>query len=502
MHPQTGDKSRELALSIDVGTSSARVMLWDTDGHEVEPVRSQRTYRMDTTPDGGVEMDINSLASHVELCIDEALQQAGQLTQNIKLVGISTFWHSCLGIDDNGGPITPLISWADRRAGSVIHELKKSLDPKRLHERTGCPLHPSYYPARLAWLKQSSPSIYKKAARWVSPGEYFFARWFGEKCRNISVSMASATGLFNQKSRRWDAETISALGISEEKLAPIAEENDRVQGLTPSFSARWPALKEVPFFFPIGDGACSSIGSGGTDPDTIVINLGTSGAMRVVWDERKNEEPGETPEGLWRYRVDANRAIAGAAFSDGGIVYEWMLRTLQLPPADQLERELSSLAPGSGGESFLPYLAGERSPGWNPERKAEIAGLTLSSSPLSILQASMEGVALQFAWANHALKTLFPANHRISASGGGLGHSPVWAQMFADVLGCPIQMTEESEASSRGAALLAMESAGIITVMPAPRAGSLLMPRNEHHYVYKELLSSQLQLYHSKMETD
>src|SRR5207237_1066979 len=111
-------------------------------------------------------------------------------------------------------------------------------------------------------------------------------------------------------------------------------------------------------------------------------------AIRVLWEENPAQQL-TPPSGLWRYRVDARRPLMGAAFSDGGSVYAWMTRTLQLPPAEELEGLLARLEPGSHDLTFLPFLAGERSLGWNPDARAALTGMNLDTRPLDILAAAM-----------------------------------------------------------------------------------------------------------------
>lgn len=488
-----------LTLTLDIGTSSTRVLLWDTQGREVDGVRAQIPYAMHTTQDGGVEMPMEEMLAYVGTCMDLALTQAGERAQAIRAVGISTFWHSLVGADADGSPLTPIYSWADARAGAVARRLRKDLDAEAIHVRTGCVIHPSYYPAKLVWLRETQPELFYKVKRWISPSEYLFRRWFGMQALEVSVSMASGTGLFHQERGTWDAETLATIQIPQETLSPIVDLKQSVQGLTTEFAHRWPALKDVPFFPAVGDGACGNVGSGCVSPDRFAINLGTSGAIRAVWDQTTAPETAHTavPTGLWRYRVDSRRPIIGAAFSDGGHVYAYLTRILQLPQGDELQKQIAAIAPGDHDLTFLPFLAGERSMGWNPDAQGALVGLNLDTTPVEILRSAMEAVALRFALAARSLHLLFPQANQIIASGGALGHSPVWTQMFCDALGQPLTLAAEAEASSRGAALLAMEAAGIISATSdtTARTGETFQPDAARHSRYDELLDAQQQLY-------
>ena len=499
-----------LALSLDVGTSSTRVLLWDGRGREVDGVRAQVQYQMHTTEDGGVEMPAGELLAHVSDCLDQALAQMGDKAGAIQCAGMSAFWHSVVGLDADGNPITPLYNWADQRSASVAQRLRRDLDAHAIHQRTGCVLHSSYYPAKLVWLRETQRELYDRVARWASPSEYLYGCWFGPNARQLSVSMASGTGLFHQQQCRWDEETLRVLDIPQEKLAPIINLTERTQGLQGEWAQRWPALKDVPFFPAVGDGACGNVGSGCLTPARFAINLGTSGAIRALWKEDTSPVVSAdhqqttvhapqlvTPSGLWRYRVDTHRPLMGAAFSDGGNVYQWLNRTLQLPPADELEKQVAQMEPGAPGLTYLPFLAGERSLGWDPDARASLIGMNWDTSPVEIVHACMEGIGLRFALAAQKLRDVFPQTEEIIASGGVFSHSPTWAQIMADAIGQPLTLALEAEASSRGAALLALEAAGLLPSITEAdaRLGQTFAPDTNRHSRYQEMLEVQQKLY-------
>ena len=300
--------------------------------------------------------------------------------------------------------------------------------------------------------------------------------------------MASATGLFDQNRRSWDAEVIKALPAEETQLCSISDEP--LQGLEEAWARRWPALREVPWFPAAGDGACSNIGSGCTKNDRLALMVGTSGAMRVLW----RADSVEIPDGPWCYRADENRFVMGGALSDGGNLVEWLRNTLRLP--EESEEQLAAMEPDSHRLTFRPLLAGERGPGWADEANGTIAGLSMSTKPVEILRAAMEAVALRFALIAEMIEVASPGEKRVVASGGGLLNSPTWTQIMADALGRPITTSGVQEASSRGAALLALERLGELEIEGAEAPlGDTFEPDPERHEVYSVALERQRRLY-------
>ena len=200
-----------LILTLDIGTSSVRAMIWDRAGDWVKDWEAEIEHTMTVTPDGGVETDPDKLLKRTAKCIDLVLDKAGKDAASIGAVGISTFWHSLVGVDESGDPVTPLYTWADTRSHAAAAELKLKLDESAVHARTGCMLHSSYLPAKLLWLSETQPDGFARAHSWMSFAEYLFLKLFHTQV--VSISMASGTGLLDQDSCTWDGEVIAALPI-------------------------------------------------------------------------------------------------------------------------------------------------------------------------------------------------------------------------------------------------------------------------------------------------
>ena len=469
-----------------------RAELYDGSGTRQEGTETRLDYELEYTPDGGVAVAADELLDLVVRAIDGALDNAGSTP--ISGVATSTFWHSVLGLDGEGRPTTPVLYWADRRAAGAARELRGRLDEPAVHRRTGCVLHSSYWPAKLLWLSGENAEAFERTERWVSPADYFYERFFGGS--HVGTSMASATGLFDQNLRRWDEEMVRALPLEQVQLSPVSDEP--LKGLKGEWARRWPALREVPWLPAAGDGACSNVGSGCTGSDRLALMVGTSGAMRVLW----KADSVEIPDGPWCYRADEKRFVMGGALSDGGNLVGWLRNTLRLPEPEETERLLMEMKPDSHGLTFLPLLAGERGPGWADEANGTVAGLSMSNTPVEILRAAMEAVALRFTLIAQIIEAASPGEKEVVATGGGLLHSPTWAGIMADALGRPVTASAVREASSRGAALLTLEKLGELEIEQAEAPlGEVYEPDPERHQVYMEALSRQRRLYEAVLDT-
>jgi gluconokinase len=477
-----------LALAIDVGTSAVRAFLYDSAGTGISGVRLR--YEWTTTTDGGAEMDAERLVALVVEAMEGALTRAGPLAARIAAVGMTGMWHTLIAVGADDRPLTPLYAWSDTRASSAAASLRTSLDETAFHARTGTVFHPSYMPARVRWLRQLMPDVARGVRRWMTIGDYLMLRLFGSA--DISISLASGTGLLDQHRVGWDAPLLEALEVDAGALPTIIDLEQTRRGMRAEFADRVPELRDVPFVSALGDGACANVGSGCVRPDALALSIGSSAALRVI----ARVDDFSIPVGLWCYRLDRSNIVLGGALSNGGNVYAWLRDMLRLPSHEEVELALVAGAPDAHALTVIPFLAGERSPDWSLTARAAVAGLRLDTGPIDLLRASMEAVALRLALIQGLLRAYFPTLSTIMGSGGALRRSPAWAQIVTDALGHPLAITEDHETSSRGAALLALQAVGAIPDAGAipPPGSTVLTPNAERTMIYARALARQTAL--------
>lgn len=433
-------------LALDVGTSSARAQVFDGRAREDDPAK--REYAGEVDPDSLVE------------AVTAVVRECG--VDGVDAAGASCFGHSLLALDGRGRPLTPVLGWRDTRSADAAEWLARRLDAAAVHARTGCHVHTSYWPAKLAWLASEEPDLFRAAKRFVSFAEYLYGRLLGADDVPASVSLASGTGLLNLHTLGWDDELLETLGVDASRLPRIAD--DPVDSWFPAWL----------------DGVCSNVGAGCVTHGRAALMVGTSGALRTV---HETETPMPRP-GLFLYRVDARRIVEGGALSDGGNLYHWLGETLGDAGGSLADRD-----PDSHGLTFVTLLGGERSTGWHPHAKGALHGLTLETTPLDIRQAALEGVAFRFA----EVLELMPEVEEIVATGGALVKDADWCQIMSDALARPIALSRVNEASLRGAAVLALERLG--ENPPDPGTDDVFEPRPDAADAYRAALERQRERY-------
>ena len=433
-------------LALDVGTSSVRAQVFEAEADEGDVAR--REYPGENDPVRIVEL--------VREVLEEATGAHGYDT-----AGSSSFGHSLLALDSAGRPLTPILSWRDTRSAAAADHLAGVLDNSAVHARTGCQIHTSYWPAKLAWLAQEEPEVFHTAHRFVSFCDYLYAQLLGRDVPT-GISIASATGLVDLSTRTWDEELLDSLGLEAERLPEISDAP--VDGWYPA----------------LFDGACSNFGAGCVTRMRAALMVGTSGAIRVVYE---TERPQPRP-GLFLHWVDETRVVEGGSLSDGGNLQYWLDENLK-----DARGSLAGRDPDSHGLTFLSLLGGERSPGWHQHAHGAVHGLTFGTTPLDLRQAALEGVAFRFA----EVADLMTGIEEIVVTGGALLKDPDWVQIVADALGRAVTTSGVKEASLRGAAVVVLERLGE-TPAPAP-LGTVVEPRRDKIEVFRAARERQRRLY-------
>ena len=264
-------------LVIDVGSSSARVLLFDDKAQMLEDALVSHRYRFQTEPQGASTITAQTLQAAVEHSIDEILTRSAAINSPIVAVAMTTFVGNMLGVDADGTALTPIFTYADARSAEDVNQLKTKVDPLVVHQRTGCMLHTAYRPAQLHWLARTQPDLWRDVQQWTDFGSYLYRQWFGRRVP-CSYSVASWSGLLNRTNLIWDAEWLDFLELSPEKFPPLVDYDAPQQGLLPNYTARWGALRDVPFFLAIGDGAAANVGLGAVKTGQIALTVGTTAA--------------------------------------------------------------------------------------------------------------------------------------------------------------------------------------------------------------------------------
>jgi gluconokinase len=460
-----------LVVALDVGSTATRGGVHDASGRRVHGLQHKVPHAFTVAPDGTSVIDPDQVTAEIEQVLD-AVTADRRLGTRVAGVAMDTFAASLVAVDASGRALTPCLTYADSRSASDVAALRAELDEHAVQQRTGTRIHTSYHAPRLRWLAGAEPRVFGAAAAWWSLGEYVLDRLVGTPLAGTSTM--AWTGLLDRRTGALDPELLAAAGVDAAQFAPPRDPDDPAPAVAP---ARWPALAQAVWFPVVPDGVASNVGAGATDATVMAASTATSGALRVLVDG-----PAEPlPFGLWNYRVDARRTLLGGAINDVGRAFSWAQATLRLGPSLDLAAPPTEAAP-----LVLPYLTGERAPGWAGGARAVLSWVSAASDADAVFRGIVEGVAITYARVADELHPAAPQVVQVAASGGVSSSQPEWLQVLADVLGRPVTHVTRRRATQRGTALLALDVLAPDVPRAARTTGATYEPVPAHAAYYAD----------------
>ena len=455
----------KVILVLDIGTSFVKIGLFDTNANPIEDYQVKFEHWMTIKSDGTYIFNPIESAELIERGLDELLKRSNKY--EIIAVSTDTMASTILGLDDNNNPVTDVYTYADTRSHKELVQLKSIVNQKKVYDETGCPMHTSYIPSRILWLRKNNVEKFKTVKLWTDFSNYLLRRWMKNKDIPLSFSVASWTGMFDRKKLNWNESILRSIELDINCLPKLNSFDFYVSGLNDKYLKSWKTLNDTPFFLPVGDGISSNLGVGCNSERKIALSIGTTGALRVV--TKKSDL--KIPQGLWAYKLDSENSLLGGAFSEGGNVGLWLKKLMNMQiNFEEIEtyesnRELEQLLlrskPDGHGLTVLPFLAGERAVGWAENATGTLSGIRLSTSQTDIYQAFLESIAYRFGLVSRRLMTVLGEECTVIASGGAIKASKYWLQMISNVLGMMVSVSNVDQDTGKGTAILALVGLGI-----------------------------------------
>lgn len=486
----------EYVIGADIGTGSVKAVAVDLKGKAFET--AQHHYLYSVPLPGYHEQDPARIWEAFKETVKELVDNVGHMPLAISL---SSAMHSLIAVDEIGVELYPMITWADSRASEIAQRLKESPAGTDIYKATGTPLHAMSPLAKLIWIKENNPALFRNTAKFISIKEYIWYRLFGEF--SVDHSIASCTGLFNIENLSWHEASLSLAGISSEQLSTPVPTNH--VSIYKSLDSKEPGFLSdgVPFIIGASDGCLANLGSMGNKPGTAVMTIGTSGAVRISSPKPLLSESAMT----FSYILDQETFVCGGPINNGGIALQWWLKnqTHSDPEErdyDALFSDASSIPVGSRGLVFLPYLTGERAPIWDSESCGVFFGLKLAHDQACFSRSVLEGICYAMKHVLEGLENNAGLISQISV-GGGVVKSEMWLQLLADVTGKRLIVAQTEDASAVGAAFLGMKTLSLIIDYPDYDFSMLktVEPIADNAELYKKYFVIYKKLYHDLKAT-
>lgn len=451
-----------LLLGIDIGTSGAKAIAINEDGHLV--ASASATYELLTPhPLWAEQRPRDWWDATCQVC-QKIVAQVG--ADNISSVGLSGQMHGLVLLDAQGQVLRDAILWCDGRTQAQCDQITARVGPGDLIRETANPVLTGFTAPKILWVREHEPALYERAAMHLLPKDYVRFELTGQYA--TEVSDASGTSLLNVPGRQWSERVCSALDISLDTL-PRVYESIEVSGQISLRGASATGLREgTPVVGGGGDQAAGAVGNGIVRPGVISVTSGTSGVV-FAFAETPSVDP------LLRLHTFCHAVpnawhVMGVMLAAGGSL-RWYRDTfcesektvaalMGVDPYELITREAAQAPAGSEGLLFLPYLSGERTPHPDPLARGAFVGLTVRHTRAHLARAVLEGVAFGLRDSLEIMKTMGISIGNARASGGG-AKSSAWRAIQADVFGLPLSTVAIEEGPALGAALLAGVGAGM-----------------------------------------
>lgn len=474
-------------ITIELGTYGIRIFAYDLNGHVIGSMKGHYP-TFHTQPDYS-EQDPEQIFITTLYVLKNILNEyIHPKKYKVASICFCGSMHSVLAVDIHGNPLGNAITWSDNRAKKEAQELRNSSLGRKLYEATGTPIHPMSPLIKIAWIRNHDKERFDLTSKFLSIKSYIVHQLTGEYL--IDYSIASATGLLNIHSVKWEEDALKYAGITADKLvipAPVFTSAGKFKKAYQQ-SLRLPA--ETKILIGSSDGCMATLGDGiikGQAKATITVE--DSGAVRIIGKDVLQDEKMR----FFNYLLTDDCYISGGPTNNGGNIFEWFTREFGdiESSMQQLIEEAAKVPAGSDGLLFLPYLLGERAPIWNANARGAYFGINIKHERRHFIRATIEGILYEIFSIG---KTLGEQRSIKSLSvNGSFATIPFCSQLIADIFNKPVQVREQFHSISFGTYLLCATEMGIFSslddvAIPAERP-TVFKPNKQHHAIYTDYFS-------------
>jgi xylulokinase len=435
-----------MIVGVDIGSQTLKVAVLDL-ALRIKG-RSARSYPIRHPRPGWVEQDPRLWEAALGPAIAEALTIAGTQAAAVQAIGFCGQLDGCIAVDADGDPLSPCLTWMDRRATAEIADIP----PELVRRIGGLVLDPSHLAAKSRWLKRHLGAD-RPIARFHQPVSFMVERLTGISV--IDHALASTSMAYDLDRGGYDPSLLDRFELTPDELPRVAPAESLAGGLSDSGAALTGLPPGLPVAVGTGDDFGTPLGAGLTAPGRIAVVIGT----------------GEVVGGVHGTALrDAGRLVETHAFPGGAFFIEnpgwlsggalsWLASLLQISDFATMDALAGEVAPGAEGVCFIPALTGAMAPAWLPSARGCFYGLTPAHGQGHLIRAVLEGCSFAMRDVVDHLAKMGVETQSLLLLGGG-ARSPLWAQMRADIAGRPVELPSCIDSAPVGAAMLAAVAGG------------------------------------------
>jgi len=449
--------NRAYLLGLDVGSSSVKASLVDVETGRcaASAFFPEQEAPIKAVNPGWAEQDPRSWWHYAKLSLAQCLKQTGAVGEEIKAIGISYQMHGLVCVDKNLEPVRDSIIWCDSRAVPYGERAMQDLGKERcLEHLLNSP--GNFTAAKLAWVKENEPEVYKRIYKVMLPGDYIAMRLSGKPA--TTMSGLSEGMMWSFKAKRPAYGLLDYYGFDHSLLSELVP-TFGVQATVSQMAADELGLKAgTPIGYRAGDQPNNALSLGVLNPGEIAATAGTSGVVYGVLGE-VNRDPLSRVNTFAHVNHSNEQDRLGVllCINGTGILNAWMRRNVA---PDLSYNEINDLCAGvhvgSEGVTVIPFGNGAERVLENKETGCSIHGLDFNRHTRAhMLRAAQEGIVFSFAYGMEIMREMGMDINVIHAGKANMMLSPIFRQTLATVSGATIELhdTDGSVGAARGAGI-------------------------------------------------
>lgn len=443
--------TQEAFFGLDVGTSSSKAVLVDTQGNLLSTATLEHS--VTRKPQGQVEMPMNTWW-------EEFISLYRHLTagQDVTVAGIGVSGMGpCVGVTTtDGAPLAPAALYGiDWRATQEIEELTDRYGQENLLKQYDSLLTSQAGGPKLAWFRTRHPKAFDQGVRFFMPHSWIIWKLTGQYVLDRH-SASQMTPLYDPATGSWDASKVADIGGVHCETPRLGWSNE-LAGTTSTCEDLPELTPGIPVIFGSIDAWAEQESVGATAHKELFLMYGTTLFLIANSDQRMRHS---SMWGTTGTRPGTHNLAGGLATS--GALTNWFRGISGVEEYAQLTAEAAIVPPGSHGLLALPYFAGERTPIQDPKARGALLGLTLDHTRGHIYRALLESTAFAV---RHNIETMEAAGaqiQQITCAGGGVT-SHLWPQIVSDVTGREQVLRKHTLGASFGDAFMVAQTLGYAT---------------------------------------
>ncbi len=471
-------------IGLDLGTSVIKGLVMQADGKVLATAAKNVSFvsRKSSWVEQSPEIWWSTILEILQILSVKADMKA------VCGIGISGQMHGLVTYDSHRSVLRRAIVWLDKRSQKEVETILQKFHKGKLYNITGNPLFSGFLLPSLLWIKNNEPEVYEKITIISSPKDYLAYRFTG--VLRTEPTDALATAAFDYKKKEWSNTIITGLGLKKEIFPKVEATTAPYGGLTAKV-AKMIGLREGIPIFGGSDQSMAAMGSGLVQKGDAMIALSTGGQFLVV--DNKGLIDKKNRLHTLNHALD-NIGLYMAATLSAGLSLKWFKNNIldeESVDYSEVIKNIETIPLGSGGIYFLPFLAGERTPYFNPNLKGSFIGLSVTHTKLHVMRAIMEGVAYSMKECLNVFQEMSMPLKRVVLSGGGAKNS-LWREIITDVLGIPTEVITVQDHSPFGAAIFAKFAQEGFDKLPefyknVVKPVNFLQPHEKHTEAYNKL---------------